>query len=518
MVKNNTNKLSTPGIWLSDYMIIGYISMFTILLHVIAIEGFGYFRDELYYISCSEHLAWGYVDQPPLSIFLLKLIRMILGDSVIAIRTLPVIGSGVFVFLTGLLAKELGGKRFALILASFAGLAPLGNLFLYSIYSMNFLDHLFWLSLILIVLHIIKTGEPKLWLLFGLVAGLGLQNKISVLFLGFGIVVGILLTNQRNHLKSIYLWIGAALAGVIFLPYILWNMAHDWAMLEFMHNARTTKMSIVSPLEFLKEQILFNNPATLLIWVAGIWFFFFNEKGKKYRLFGWMYLSIYVLFTIQQAKAYYLAPIYPILFAGGAVLIESWLQKKKWQWPKPVLVMFILIPTLLLSPITLSVLSPEGTSNWIRTLGINVSSGENHKMGALPQHFADMHGWQEMTEKVAKVYDSLSPEEKTQSAIFADNYGVAGAMNFFGEQYALPPAFSGHNNYYFWPPKEHSFNVLIAVGIGKKHLEKMFNEVTEVDRTDCHNAMPHENNKPICICRGIKKPIAELWPYLKHYN
>ncbi len=504
--------------WFSDYMIMGYFSLLTLVLHLISIEGFGWFRDEFYYISCSDHLGFGYVDQPPLSIFLLKLIRLTLGDSLLALRLLPVLSAALFVFLTGMIARELGGKKFAIALASAAAAAPVGNFFLFNIYSMNFLDLIFWQACFLIIIRLIKTNDPKYWLIFGLVTGLGLQNKISVLFLCFGIAAGLLLSKERKYLKNKYLWLGVAAAGLLFLPYILWNMANGWPTLEFMHNATTYKNVPVSPLGFLWGQILYNNPSTFIIWLAGLWYFFFHKQGKTYRLFGWMYLAIYVLFTIQQAKDYYLAAAYPILFAGGAILFESWLQKKEWKWPKPVLIIFILVPALFMCPVTLPILPVENTVKFIQFLGLSQHTQENHEMGVLPQHFADMHGWEEMVEKVAGVYNTLSPEEKKECVIYATNYGITGAVNFFGRKYNLPPAFSGHNNHFFWPPKGHTANVLIIVGGSKEDHEDSFKEVIEMDRTNCTYCMPYENNKPIYLCRGIKRPIKEIWPTVKHFN
>jgi hypothetical protein len=509
---------SSKQFWLSDYMIMGYFSLLTLVLHLIAIEGFGYFRDEFYYISCSNHLSFGYVDQPPLSILLLKLIRLTLGDSIMAVRLLPVLSAALFVFLTGLMAKELGGKKFAIALASAAAAAPIGNYFLFNIYSMNFLDLIFWQVCFFIIIRLIKTNDPKYWLIFGLVAGLGLQNKISVFFLCFGIAAGLLLTKERKYLKNKHLWLGAAIAGLLFLPYILWNMANGWPTLEFMQNAKTYKIASVSPLGFLWGQILYNNPATLVIWLAGLWYFFFHKQGKTYRLFGWMYLTIYLLFTLQQAKDYYLAAAYPILFAGGAILFETWLQKKDWKWPKPVLIIFILVPALFMCPVTLPILPAESTVKFVQFLGLSQHTQENHEMGVLPQHFADMHGWEEMVEKVARVYNTLSPEEKKECAIYASNYGVTGAVSFFGKQYGLPLAFSGHNNHFFWPPKEDNINVLIIVGGRKEDHEDSFKEVTEMDRTNCTYCMPYENNKPIYLCRGIKRPIKEIWPTVKHFE
>lgn len=511
--------------WLSDYAIISYIALLNFAMHLIAIKGFGYFRDELYYIACSNHLDLGYVDQPPLSILLLKLVRLVFGDSLIAIRILPVLGSAFIVFFTGLIAKELGGKKFALILASIAAFAPIGNFFFFSIYSMNFLDFLFWQSAIYTVIKIIKTDNPKYWLLFGLIVGLGLENKISVLFLCCGIVTGILLTKKRKFLKSKYLWLGVAISGLLFLPYVLWNTTHDWATLEFMHNAKTLKMADVSPLGFLTGQILYNNPPTLIIWLAGLIFFFFNKEGKKYSLFGWMFLSIYILFTLQEAKDYYLAPAYPILFAGGAVQFERWLRKKNWNWLKPLMVVSILVPTLILCPMTLPIFPVEKTVSYIQSLGIESSPGERHEMGVLPQHFADMHGWEDMVATVAQTYRKLPKEDQSQCIIFVRNYGEAGAIDFFGKKYDLPKATCSHNNYWLWgPPKDKTIDVAIIFGTSRnlkssyEDLTTYFGEVKHAATFQCTYCMPYENNRPIFICRGFNVTIQDIWESQKHYE
>ena len=225
-------------------------------IHFFVVNQFGIFRDELYYIACSDHLAFGYVDQPPFSILLLKGVRIALGDSLFALRLLPILAGGLFILLTAQMAKELGGNKFARILAALAAFAALGNYFSFHTYSMNFLDILFWQVLILLLIRIVKTGDQKLWIVFGLVAGLGLQNKISILFLLFGMGVGLILTSHRKHFRSRYFWMGAGLAALIFLPYLVWNAVHDWPTLEFIHNARTFKMASVTPLSFFLGQFL----------------------------------------------------------------------------------------------------------------------------------------------------------------------------------------------------------------------------------------------------------------------
>lgn len=516
----NKNSLLSKKNWLSDYMIMGTFAIPALILHLIAIKGYGYFRDELYYLACANHLDFGYVDQPPLSLVLLKAIRIVLGDSLVALRILPVLGAALFILLTGLMARELGGKKFAIALSCTAAFAPLGNFFIFNFYSMNFLDLLFWAALILIVLRIVKTGNrhPKYWLLFGLIAGLGLQNKISILFIGFGLAVGIVLSKERKHLKSKYLWFGVGIAALLFLPYIIWNMSHGWPTLEFIENASQYKNVPVNPLQFLLGQVLYNNPIAILVWLPGLWYFFFNKEGKTYRLFGWMYLAIYILFTLQHAKDYYLTGIYPILFAGGAVLLESRFEKLRWNWPKPVLILIIISTSLFLCPITLPILPAETTAAFVKSLGLSGYAQERQRIGPLPQHFADMHGWEEMVEKVARAYDTLSPEEKKSCIIYGRNYGEAGAVDFFGKKYGLPPAFSGHNSYFFWPPqKGYKANVIIIIGGSKEDHEKNLDSVTEVDRTACPYCMPYENNRPIYIGRGFKHSLEEIWPSVKDF-
>ncbi len=510
-------RLKTKEFWLSDAMVIGYFALFNFILHLFAIKGFGYFRDEFYYISCSDHLAFGYVDQPPLAAWLLRAVRTVLGSSVVAIRIVPIFLGAVFVFMTGWIARELGGGKFGLALAAATAFSPMSAFFMFNYYSMNSIDLVIWLFCFYFIIRAIKTGDSKYWLWFGLTAGIGLLNKISLLFLGFGIFVGLLLTKERKQFKEKYLWYGAALAGLLFLPYVLWNMTHDWAHLEFIHNAKTMKMAAVTPLSFLLNQLIDQNPITLLVWLPGLWFFFFNPRGKNYRLFGWMFIALWVLFTVQGAKAYYLSAAYPILFAGGALQWETWFKRLKVKWPGPALISFILIPTLFLCPIALPILPVKQTIGLQKMIGIEPASGERSEVGVLPQHYADMHGWEGMVEKVAGVYQSLPPEDQEQCIIFGSNYGVAGAIHVLGRKYNLPPVFSGHNNHFFWPPTGHSGKVMIVVGGRQENHKEFFREVTEVDRTGCVYCMPHENNKPIYLCRGPKAPLESIWPRVKHF-
>jgi len=509
---------ASGGKFTSDLAVIGYIAGIKLILQLAAINGYGFFRDEFYYIACSQNPAFGYVDHPPLAMLLLRGIRAVLGDSIFAMRIVPALCGFLFVFMTGLIARELGGKKFAVVLASAAALAPVGNFFMHFYYSMNAWDHLFWLGCVYVLIKIVKTGNNRLWLLFGLLVGLGLQNKISILFLGFGLAVGFLLTPARKHLKSKYLWMGLFMVLLIFSPFIIWNMNNDWAHLEFMNNAQTYKNYAVLPGEFLFGQILYNNPVTLPIWVVGILFLLFNREAQKYRFFGWMFLSLFILFMLQHAKDYYLSGAYPIVFAAGGVQFERWLSRVRWGGIKTVLVASVMICVIMFAPMALPILPVETYIDYANKVGVSGVQGENHEFGVLPQHYADMFGWEEVVVEVARVYNTLSPEEQKECAIFARNYGVAGAVDFLGKKHGLPDAISGHNSYYLWGTREYTGEIVIFMGGSHEDLLQYFDEVFEAGRTDCSYCMPYENDQPIFICRGIKGPISEFWLKVKSFG
>lgn len=527
MSASNIHRPDTPGILSpkfrrSDLIPIALVSALSLALHLIAIRGFGLFRDELYYIACSDHLAWGFVDQPPLSLLLLKGIRFLFGDSPAALRFLPALGGAAFVFLTGLMARELGGKKFAVFVASAAAFAPVGNLFQFHIYSMNFLDLLFWQACILIIIRLVRTGNPKLWVPFGIVAGMGLQNKVSLLLLVFGLGIGVVLTKRRRDLKSRYFWFGIALAILIFLPYLVWNFTHGWPTLEWMHNAETQKNIKDAPLAFIVGQLLYNNPLSVFVWLPGLLYFFLHKEGKRYCLFGWLSLSLFLLIMVLGGKDYYLAGIYPVLFAGGAVFIESAFRPKMRRALGAGLVVLLIVSTLLFSPLTLPVLSVNKTVAYVEGSGLNRSQ-ERNEIGVLPQHFADMFGWEEFAATIAGIYETLTPDEQAGCLIYLRNYGEAAAVDFFGPKYGLPKAACAHNSYWYWGPPQWDGGVAIIMGDSRDRqasyadLSSHFETVVLAGTTRCDFCMPYENNRAIFLCRRAKFSIQEIWPGEKEF-
>lgn len=483
-----------------------------------ALGGYDYFRDEFYYIACSERLDWGYVDHPPLSILILWLNRSLLGDSLFALRFLPAIAGAGTVVITGFLVTELGGGRRAQILALLAVVIAPVLLILSDFYSMNAFEPLFWTGAAYLLIRIIKTGNQRLWLWFGLLVGLGLQNKHSMAFFGIAIVVGLLLTSERKQLANKWTWFGGIIAGVLFLPNIIWQMMHGWPTLEFAANAQQWKHLPMSPLEFLAAQFLFYHPVAFPLWAVGLGALCFHRRLKSYRLFGFAFLFLVVLFIVQRGKPYYLSPFFPLLLAAGAVALDEFLARKQWTWAFRGYAFALGVGGLITMPLFLPLLPVETYLRYAEPFGIAKVKTERHADTELPQTFADRFGWREMVRTVAHVVDSLSPGERPRTVIYTQNYGEAGAMEFLGQTYNLPPTVSGHNSYWWWGIPIDSVEVVVIVGGEAKDHRKVFAVVQQVATHSHPYAMRYESNLPIYVCRNPKMPMNKAWPMTRHYN
>jgi hypothetical protein len=499
---------------------LAYIAFITLMVHLVvnALALYGIFRDELYYIACSKHLDWGFVDQPPLSALILAVSRTLFGDALITLRLLPALAHACTVLLAGLMARELGGNRYAQVLAAVSTVIPGVYLSIFNFYSMNSFDILIWAFLFFIVIKIINADNQKLWLAFGLVAGLGLENKLSVMFLLGGLFVGLLLTQHRRHFLSGWLWLGVLITAFLFLPHILWQMKHDWPTLEFMRNATMYKNLQVSPFEFFLGQFMDMHPLTLLVWMPGLLYFLFSAEGGRYRLFSLAYIAIFIVFVMQNGKPYYQSPFYTVLFAGGGVVIGHLFSRRGLGWLKPVLLVVLVAGGALTAPLAMPVLPVESYIRYAKALGIEPRSEERDTPGKLPQHFADMFGWEEMAAAVGMVYRDLTPEEQARCAIFGQNYGQAGAIDYFGAAYGLPNAISGHNNYWLWGPGDRDIDMVIIIGGSQDDHLSVFEEceAAAVYRNDY--ARSFESDLTLYICRRLRMPIEELWPRVRHYE
>jgi hypothetical protein len=482
-------------------------------LHLVCLGQYGYFRDELYYLACTNHLAWGYVDQPPLSIAALWVVRHTLGDSLLAIRIVPALIHAAVVLLASRISRGLGGGRIAQSLAALAATVAPMYLGITHFYSMNAWDLLAWALAFVVLLRALEGGATRDWLLLGLVLGLGLLNKISVLWLGFGIFVGLLSTPHRRALATKGPWLAGAVAAALFLPNVLWQVSNGWPTLEFMHNAQRIKMAAVSLPDFVSEQVLVMNPATVALWGAGLLYGLFATGGRRGRIFGIVFLAVFaVLVSAGRSRASYLAPAYVPLFALGGIAIERFGAVRRWsRWVPVAAAVAIIGSGALVAPFALPLLPVERFIEYQRAAGMEPSTEERLEMGELPQHYADMFGWEEMARAVADAWSAVPEEDRARCAIFAQNYGEAGAIDFFGRPLGLPPTLCGHNSYWYWGTHDWDGSLILVIGGNEEQMSREFESVERVGLIRGSHAMPYERDLPIHLCRKLRVPLADAW-------
>lgn len=481
--------------------------------------GYGIFRDELYYLVCGHRLAWGYVDQAPMVAVQARVAELLFAIHNLALlRIFAALAGAAKIFLTGILTWMLGGRRMAQALAMMAVLVAPVYLGIDGFLSMNAFEPVFWMGCMLAVLWIARGGDARWWLAFGVSAGLGLLNKPSMAFFLAALLVALLLTPQRRILWNRWALIGVALLVLIALPYLLWQVQHHWPTLEWLQNVNHSHKNIkLGPLAFLAAQIMMLQPLSIFLLLPGLVWLFLSKSARGLRWIGLCYVLFLVVMIHELAKDYYLAPIYPVLFAAGAL---AWQQmftpSRKTAWLLPAWCVMLAVFGAITLPMGLPVLPPY---TWIRyTTAMHLRSGntETAKSGPLPQFYADRFGWQAMVAEIASIYNFLPANERHQTGIFCDNYGEAGAIDIFGPKYGLPPAISGHQNYFFWGPRGYTGAELILVGTSKTDADGYCASVEQVGRFDDPLAMPFENG-PIYLCRGGKIPLQKHWPQTKNW-
>jgi 4-amino-4-deoxy-L-arabinose transferase-like glycosyltransferase len=516
-------------------LIIWLVALAKLLFHIYFNNRYGYFRDEFDYISCGDHLAWGYVDQPPLIPFLIHINRAVLGDSLRSIRFIPALASSLLVVQTALIAREFGGRRFALLLSAIAIVIAPQFLSNGSLLGTNCLEPNLWMGCAYFAILAIKRAEtdekaPRCWLWFGVVAGVGMQEKYSIAVFGFGVVIGLLLTAQRRVFRNRWIWLGGLAAFLIFLPNLLWNLHYHWPFLELMRNIRAEGRDVVLPLpQFFLQQTLLLDPITAPIWLTGLFALLFSARLKPYRVLGWCYLACFTVFFVLHGKSYYLAPVYPMLLAAGAVAIESAINGKpigepanarpRRLWLKAVIVIVLLASGAHLAPITVPVLSPNGFLAYMKTLPFKLPVMEHsHARAALPQWYADQFGWEEIVAETALAWNHIPVADRKDCGIFAQDYGQAGAIDFLGGHYGLPPALSGDRTYFLWGPRGYSGNCLIVLGDRGERLEQLFANVEYIGESS-DNPYALETEISVNICRGPRfGTLTDLWPQVKHWR
>ncbi len=503
-----------------------WIPLAKFIFHMVTYRGYGLFRDEYYYLACSHRLAWGYVDHPPLSIGLLWLHRSLFGESALALRLLPALAGGATVYVVGCIARQAGGGRWAQSLAMLA--VATTYLSVFHSFSMNAFDVLCWSLVALLIQRIVKAdslreraqdSEPralKLWTVLGVVLGLGLLNKLSVLWLGAGLALGLLCTPQRRLLSTRGPWVAGIVAIALFIPHLVWQFANDFPTLEFIENATSEKMVAVSPWQFLSGQIESTLVMLPLLVAAAVALSFGHLR--RFRILGWVYVGVFTILLFSGAsRAGYLAPAYTWLLALGAVSWESWGRR----YPRLALVGAgsVLALSIAVAPLSMPLLSVDRYVAYAESLGEAPSTEERKSLGVLPQNFADRFGWEELAIGVEQAIESLPKSERAGIAVFSPNYGNAGAIEYFARRRGQSiESLSGHNNYWLWGPGNGTHNVLLVVGSSRERLEQRFADVRLASTVRCDLCMPYESERNIWIARGPRSSLENLWSELKHYD
>jgi hypothetical protein len=489
--------------------------------------GYGYFRDEFYYLACGRHLAWGFVDHGPIVAVQARLGEWLFGDSIFGIRVLSAVAGAATIFLGGILTWVMGGHRSAQALAMFALILTPQYIGVDGFLSMNSFEPVFWMTCALALLLVLRGYSLRLWwIVFGISAGLGLLNKPSMTFFLVALALGLLCTKARRIFWTPWVAVGVVLLLAIALPNVLWQVHNHWPTLEFLHNGRVGgKNAVLNPLHFFLAQFAMLGPLNILLWMVGLVALLRARSIPEGRWLGLAYVFFYVTMDVSHAKDYYLEGVYPALYAAGAIAWERRYALSRWVFEErvfafPALESLLLVTGLLVLPMASPVLKPAAWVRYTTALHLHSAPSETSDSGPLPQFFADRFGWREQVDLVLKAYRSLTPAEQKHVCIFGKDYGEAGAIDLLGprEQPGLPPAISGQNSYWMWGTHGCNANTVIAVvSDTREQLLSKYEDVELIGRIDAPYAMPFERHRGIWLLRGRRPDAPFDWADERFY-
>jgi 4-amino-4-deoxy-L-arabinose transferase-like glycosyltransferase len=481
----------------------------TLLVHLAVAARYDFFRDELYFIVCGRHPAFGYVDQPPL-VPLLAAATQAFGQSLWLLRLPAALAAAALVPLTAAFSRLLGGTQGAALMAGAASaISPVLIGLSATLFTSSF-DALGWTALAYFVARAVLRGDDRAFLWTGLIAGIAFQAKYGVLWL-IGLALGLALTPERRLFARRSLWLGAGLALLIAAPNLLWQTLEGWPFLEVTADHARDNLTGSLPY-FLFHQIFIVNPFLAPLWIAGLIVPFTFRELAPVRFLPIAWLAAAILTWGSHGKDYYLVGAYPTLFAIGAVAAV-----RAWLWLRAILVASAVALTLVALPITLPILSPDRLGPYMAQTRLKPRPNQGSAVGApLTQLFSDQFGWRALEETVAGAYRALPPTELGRAAILTRNYGQAAALDFYGSADRLPPAMSGHNQYYLWGPRPSDGGALILVGQAAATWRSRCARLDVIGRVENPYTMPYEKG-PILVCHGFHGDLAKAWPRIKIY-
>jgi hypothetical protein len=501
---------SVTGKTSADLLILS-LAFINVAVHLLVIKNLEYHRDELLYFSLGQHPAAGYATVPPLIGWIACFMENIFGYSVFTVRLFPALLSGVMVYLVALMAKELGGSGYASFLAAFG--LTLSNFFMrsFSLFMPVYIDIFLWTLCIYLVIKYINTHNDKFLLIFGATAGFALLNKYLAGLLFIGLLVIIPFTEYREVLKKKKFLSGITLGFLIFLPNLVWQATKGFPVINHINQLYSTQLVHMDIALFLKEQLIMPVIGTFFT-VAGMIFIFTGSKVKKFRFLGFLSLFVIAALMFLKGKSYYTLGVFPLLIVSGAVAYENWFRKTWIRVIFPVVLGLIVIPVL---PIGLPILNQRGLVAYFKVISEKYGGDaalrfEDGSIHSLPQDYADMLGWEELTSITNKTYQSVG--DKKACFIYCENYGQAGAITVIGKKYDLPEAVSFNESFKYWYPKLFNPDITSLIYINNKpgeDIKLLFRKITKTGSITNINA--REYGTAVYLCENPVDSFNKFW-------
>jgi hypothetical protein len=497
---------AAPGLWLGAACLV---------VHLVANGHYGFFRDELYFIVCGLHPAFGYVDQPPLIPLIAAASYKLFGTALTPLRFVPALAAATAVALAADLARQLGGGRFAQTLAGLCVLLAPTLMTFGVLLTTHCLQPPTWLACAWFLTRRIESGDERWWLALGAVAGVSLESYDLIALFLIGLAVGVVATPLRRSLARPWIYVGAGLALALAAPNFVWQAQHNWPFLQVV-SGNLRRNVAQAPHALLLQQAFFVGLFTAPVWLAGLWRLAVRPPRPELRALGIACVVAVAVVVGTGGRAYYSAFAYPILFAAGGVAWEAWLRRPAAQWAAATVVAFFGIRA---APTALPILPPATLVAYMQATHYSVKENqfEISDLGDLPPIFADMFGWPELAAAVSAAYRGLPPDERAQAVFFANNYGEAAALDLYGPALGGPPTISGNMTYYLWGPGGASGEALIALGRGAPDFPDEYDDIRAAGRTDNAFAKPSETGLTIWVLRRPRAPLAAIWPLLKRF-
>jgi hypothetical protein len=494
-----------------DWLPVILLAAFSVVIHLLVANNLEYHRDELLYFSLGQHPSAGYASVPPLIGWIAWIMQSVFGNSVFAVRLFPAFLGGALIVLTASIAKELGGSRYASFLTALGLLISIFFLRTYSLFHPVHIEIFLWTLCLYIILKYVNTADDKFLLLFGIMAGISMLNKYLVGLLFLGLMVIIPFTRYRDVFKKKMFYAGIAAGFLIFLPNLIWQISNGLPVFRHINKLYDTQLVHMNIPLFLSEQFLAPSIASVLT-VAGVIYLLSSDRALKFRFLGALAVFVIVALMVLKGKSYYTLGVFPLLIAAGAVSYENWLKQRWIRILIPVMLVLLTIPIV---PIGIPVYKSKGLTEYFRVLddkyGIDLGRRfEDGSIHSLPQDYADMLGWEELTEITSKAYKMIA--DKKASLIYCENYGQAGAINIIGKKFSLPEPISFQESFRYWVPSHFDPDITSFIYINGElgdDIQKLFSKITLVGRISNRDA--REYGTAVYLCEYPKVSFNQFW-------